>query len=131
MSLLIDLVFKKYYTEYLKEILLDETIYKPFIENINVQELNINSLDQNLYIVYNLKPFLSSVEKRGYEITQGSKKLRGQINSLSYKLFCLDLDFRKSLYNHNEYHSQVLGYPSLSRDKFSYNNIHMNLGQVK
>ena len=86
MSLLIDLVFKKCYTEYIKEILLYATMYKPYIENINLQPLNINLLDQNLYIVNNLKPFLSSVEKIGYEITKGPKKLKGQIKSLSYKL---------------------------------------------
>jgi len=55
----------------------------------------------------------------------------GQINGLSYKLFCLEIDFRKSLYNHSWYHSLTSGYPNLSRDKFSYNNIHINLGKAR
>ena len=130
-SLLIDLAFKKSYSEYLKEIFSNITVCKPFVDNINLQQFNINTLDQNLYIVYNLKLFLSSIEKRGYVINQGSQKLRGQINGLSYKLFCLDIDFRKNLYRHNQYHFLMSGYPNLSLDKFSYNNIHMNLGKVR
>lgn len=130
-SLLIDLAFKKCYPKYLKEILSNRIVSKPFVDSINIQDLNINSLDQNLYIVYNLKLFLSSIKKRGYVINQGPQKLRGQISGLSYKLYCLDLDFRKSLYNHNQYHCLMSGYPNISRDKFSYNNIHMNLGEVR
>lgn len=126
MSLLIDLIFKECASEYLNQIT-SEFKSNPFQNDFNLQELNINTLDQNLYIVYNLKPFLSSIEKRGYIITPGPKKLRGKVCKLDYKLHCLDSDFRSSLYRHNQYHSQELDYLNLSRDKFSYENIHNNL----
>jgi len=37
MSILIYLAFKKSYSEYLKEILLNITNYEPFVNNINLQ----------------------------------------------------------------------------------------------
>ena len=83
-----------------------------------------------MFIIYSrFKPFLTSVEKIGYEINKGPQKWRGQISGLSYRLSCLDIDFRKSFYN--QYHSLMSGYSNIPKNKFSYNNIHMNLGGVR
>lgn len=133
MSLLIDLAFKKSYSEYLKEILTDTTLYNTYVKSFyaDFKVININLLEHSLYFVTKLKPFLSSVEKRGYEINQGPQKWRGQLNGLRNKLFCLDIDFRKSLYNHSQYHFKLCDQPNISRDKFSFDNIHMNLGDIE
>ena len=43
------------------------------------------------------------------------------------------MDYRKSLYNHNYFHTSrgINNRYFLGRDKFSFNNIHMNLGNVR
>lgn len=132
MSLLVDLAFKKAYSDYIKHILTDTTLYNTYVKTFyaDFKVININLLEHNLYVVTELKPFLSSVEKRGYVINEGPSKWRGQISALKNKLFCLDVDFRKSLYNHSLYHSKLGTQPNIPRDKFSFNNIHMNLSVV-
>ena len=132
MSLLIDLAFKKSYSEYLKEILTDTTLYNTYVKSFyaDFKVINVNLLEHSLYVVSELKSFLSSVEKRGYVINQGPQKLRGQLSGIRNKLFCLDIDFRKSLYKHNQYHFKLNGRPNISKDKFSFNNIHMNLSDL-
>lgn len=132
-SLLIDLAIKKSYYEYFKVIFSNTTSYETFLNNFNknLYGLNINLLDHSLYIVHNLKPFLSSIRDKGYGINEGPQKWRGRVSALYNKLSCIDIDYRKSLFNHNQYHHQMSSYPSIPREKFSFNNIHMNLGDVK
>jgi hypothetical protein len=73
--------------------------------------------------------FVNSIENRGLHINAGPQKWRGQVSSINNKLLCLDVDFRNSLYNHSVYHS-ALNKP-IPKDRFSFKNIHMNLGNVR
>lgn len=67
------------------------------------------------------------------------QKLRGSINSIASSLSLLDSDFRYSLYTHNYYHSKSLNrsgsnprfIKKLGESKFSFTNIHLNLGLVR
>ena len=74
--MLIDLAIKKSYYEYFKVIFSNTTSYETFLNNFNknLYGLNINLLDHSLYIVHNLKPFLSSIRDKGYDINEGPEK---------------------------------------------------------
>lgn len=76
MSLLVDLAFKKAYSDYIKHILTDTTLYNTYVKTFyaDFKVININLLEHNLYVVTELKPLLSSVEKRGYVINEGPSK---------------------------------------------------------
>lgn len=54
--------------------------------------------------------------------------------NLPILLTCLDIDFRYSLYKHNQYHVINNGLDvkySLTKSKFSYRNIHQNISGVR
>ena len=82
-----------------------------------------------LFTIFDLKLFISSIESKGYIINQGPQKNRGQVSCLSNQINCIDNEFRKALSNHNNYHS--MDYRALPKDRFSFRNIHMNLGGVR
>ena len=131
-SLLIDLAFRKSYSEYIKQILTNTSLYDKYTESFytDFKVMNFNLLDHGLYIVTDLKSFLSNVEKRGYEINQGPQKWRGQVSALTKKLICFDIDFRSSLYNHSKYHYKLSQGPFIPKNKFTFDNIHTNLGYL-
>lgn len=79
-----------------------------------------------MFVVCDLKAFTNSIEKLGFNINQGVEKGSGQISSVASQTACLYTGFRKSLYNHNVYHSS--DYLLIPKNRFSYNNIHINLG---
>ena len=46
----------------------------------------------------------------------------------------IDNDFRESLYNHNNYHADkgtIRDNERLPRERFSYRNIHINIGNIR
>lgn len=153
-SLLIDLAFKKD-IDFLKELLSTLDIYKDLwyciIESYQGKEKNITNIVNEVYssfivsikdlyflngcvfIVQDLKLLVESVKSKGYIITQGDKVIRGQISGIHHFLDSIDKEFRNSLYYHNEHHSRFTGQEHfrLSRDKFSFRNIQMNLGNVR
>lgn len=136
--LLIDLAMKKKSLEFLNKIFNDKykSIFSKYFENFNsldkVQTVNI--INGMLFVTDNLGQFLQNVRNKGYEINTGPKKFSSQVNSLNNYLMCLDTDFRESLYNHNRHHVYKKGTIDkayfLSRDIFSYRNIHMNIGSA-
>lgn len=74
MSLLIDLAFNNSYSEYFKEILSGTSAYEPYVKSFNLEGLRLNLLKHTIFATFNLKPFLSSIENRGYIINQGPQK---------------------------------------------------------
>lgn len=85
-------------------------------------------LDHNLLVIDDVKLLVNNIESKGYKLNKGPKKWRGQVNAMSNKLSCIDIDFTRSLYKHSVHNSL---YSPLPKSAFSYNNIHMNLGSVR
>lgn len=87
-----------------------------------------------LFVVKEIEVLLDNLKKLGYTVGKGGKSKRDQLNSMNSFLGCLDGDYRHSLYNvHAE--GVKTGYvPSslqLSKARFSFRNIHMNIGNIK
>lgn len=114
----------------------------------------LNLINSYVFLVKDKDKFINLVsntlhDKSEGRVNQGSQSIRGQISLSMNFLSFLDKHFRDSLYNHNKYHSKTsinryirkVGDKSekdlnkvifpLSRDKFSFNNIHMNLGGIR
>lgn len=137
---LLDLAVKKNYKDFSAKIFNYKDIYSPFnrtfqfnINNTHEKE-NINIINGCLFVVDNLNLFIAKIRNKGYIINAGPQKWRGQVNSMSNFLTCLDIDFRYSLYKHNQYHVINNGLDakySLTKSKFSYRNIHQNIGGVR
>lgn len=127
---LLDLAFKKEYLKFLNIIYNNEynEIFSKFINDYPSEKVSI--LNGCLFVVSDLNKFLVDVRKNGYNINGGPQRLRSQTNSLNSFLSNLDIDFRESLYNHNNYHVEkgtIFEDYRLCRDKFSYKNIHMDM----
>lgn len=85
-------------------------------------------------VVIDLDGLTKAILDRGFNINKGVKKWRGQINSMNALLNCFDIDYRNSLFNHNQFHvrnGSVDWKDALNKSKFSYRNIHMNLGNIR
>lgn len=95
----------------------------------------VSIINSCLFVVDNLSWFIGNIREKGYNINGGPQKFRSQTNSLNNSLSLIDLYFRTSLYNHNQYHYNVLGnLPEnwvLSKEELSFTNIHNNLGNTK
>lgn len=100
-----------------------------------VNFVNYNFLGRIIFITTNLNNLvnlLSSCCKGG--INQGPQKWRGQSNSLSNTIESIDNDIRISMNNHHQYHFNKGNVPNnkfIGKSKFSYQNIHINLGYVR
>jgi hypothetical protein len=76
-----------------------------FKQVINDNPLDkVSILNSCLFVVNDLNKFLGDIRKKGYNINGGPQRCRSEINSLKSFLSNLDIDFRESLYNHNNYH---------------------------
>jgi len=78
--------------------------------------------------------FLEGIRDKGYNINGGPQRYRSKTSSLKSFLTSVDIDFRESLYNHNNYHvmqGNIYEDLYLSRKKFSYKNIHMNISNIR
>ena len=81
-----------------------------------------------------MRILIISIKNRNYNINAGPQAHRGRVNSINNKLSILDMEYRKNLYNHNNYHvstGSVSPRLRLNKEKFSFNNIHMNIGSVR
>lgn len=97
-------------------------------------KVKINLLNSCLFIVRDLKSFIGDLNNQGHSVNEGPQPWRGQINSINGLLNSIDMDFRNSLYNHSLYHVKkgtVSHRFALDKSKFSFRNIHMNLGNVR
>lgn len=95
----------------------------------------LNILNGCLFIVKHLNSFIDTINKNDkIVVNKGPQKWRGQVNSINKFLSCLDMDFRNSLYNHNRYHIEnnlIDRSYELKKTKFSFRDIHMNIGNVR
>ena len=135
MTKIVDIAFKHDYIGFIKEILGSLDFYDKLVKDLgddkNIIPLSI--INGCIFIVDDLDKLIGSIRKN-YTISAGPQASRGQINSMSSSLSLIDSEYRRSLYNHNSYHIHMGNItPSLrlTRDKFSFNNIHMNLTGVR
>jgi DNA-directed RNA polymerase len=132
---IISLACKKDYMGFVKEILGSIKDYDILSNKISNFELDksINMINPCLFVVKDLDKFISNLTDKGLKVNCGPQPLRGKMNSINNFLNCLDTDYRKALYNHNSYHVRTGNIDSkflLHRSKFSFRNIHMNIGNV-
>jgi hypothetical protein len=100
-----------------------------------MQSDNYNLLGRLIFVTEDLDSLINKL-KGSFDgsVNQGPQKWRGQSDSLSNTINSIDSDFRKSMNCHNQYHVNMGNIPRKSligRSKFSYQNIHLNLGNVR
>lgn len=128
--LLVDLAIKRNYLEFLNLIYNGKykLLFEKWIEANNQDKVSI--INSSLFVISDLNLFIEGIRDKGYNINGGPQRYRSQMSSLKSFLASVDIDFRESLYNHNNYHvmyGNLYENYSLSREKFSYKNIHMNI----
>ena len=132
---LIDLAVKKDYKEFALEIFNSVYNYEKLFDSLKDIEVEkpFNIINGCLFVVKDLKQFIRNLTTKGLLVNCGPQPQRGQINSITNFLSCFDQDFRRALYNHNNYHVRSGNIDRkylLTRDKFSFKNIHLNIGRV-
>ena len=73
-------------------------------------------------------------DKGYYNLNRGPQPQRGEFNSISNNLSLLDKQYRDNLYYHHNYHllnTRNSCKHNLDKSKFYFNNVDMNLGNVK
>lgn len=107
---------------------LKENLEKPKYENYNILGRTVFVTDDLDSLIKKLKGLF------GGSVNAGPQKWRGQSNSLSNTINSIDTDFRKSMNRHNQFHVNHGNIPRnslIGRSKFSYQNIHLNIGNVR
>lgn len=132
---LIDLALKKDYKNFAMEIFKSLDNYEKLFNSLNDIEVekSFNIINGCLFVVKDLNLFIDNLRAKGLLVNCGPQAQRGQVNSITNFLTCIDQDFRKVLYNHNNYHVSTGNIDRkylLTRDKFSFKNIHLNIGRV-
>jgi len=111
--------------------------YLKMVSEDNIIEFNANIpfnhsfLNNCLILCNDLEEMLSKFNEGGLSINSGSQSKRGEVNSLNYFLSHFDIDYRNSLFYHYRHHIQkrpTVCKVEVSRNKFSFKNVHMNLG---
>lgn len=106
MTGLLDTSFNRDYYEYSKiiynSICPDKFTNKKILFNNEVELAN--PFNKLLFIVQDKEALLKNISNKGYNINQGPKAWRGQINSINSFLNYLDTVYRKSLYNYSTLH---------------------------
>ena len=133
-SLLVDLAIKKDYKTFVKKVLGSVDGFDKLVKDVDYNIEPFNIINGCCFVVRDMENFIEPVKNKGYNINAGPQAYRGRVNSINNFLSILDMEYRKSLYNHNNYHTlrvNVYIGLKLSKDKFSFNNIHMNIGGVR
>ncbi len=122
---------------FINEIFKSVNNYQSLVDKLTEEQENpsISIINSCLFVVEDLDKLIKTIkDNNNINVNAGPQPLRGQVNSINSFLSLLDLDYRNSLYNHNNYHSSS-GYThsnlKLDRNKFSFNNVHMNLGRTR
>jgi hypothetical protein len=118
--------FYKNQTEGLK--MLSEKLKKPKLDNYNF-------LGRLVFVTEDLDALIEDLkESFDGNVNQGPQAWRGQSDSLSHVVHTIDSEYRKSLNRHNQFHVNNGNIPRnslIGRSKFSYQNVHLNIGNVR
>jgi hypothetical protein len=139
MSDLIDLAFKKDIKKFADNIFNFNSSYSihdrtfEFSEEMDATQFSYTKefsfINECLFVVSDLNSFIKNIKDKGYIINEGPLKWRGQINSMDNFLCSIDIDYRNSLYEHNQYHIDKdisISKYYIERYNFSFKNIHQN-----
>lgn len=139
MTNLLNTSINKNYYEYSK-ILYNDICPNKFINLKNIINKDVeltNPFNKLLFVVQDKEALLKNISDKGYIINQGPQQWRGQINSMNSFLNYLDIDYRKSLYNHSKlYYSKgnldnSWKDETLTKKHFTFRNINQILGNIK
>jgi len=139
MTNLLNTSINKNYYEYSK-ILYNDICPNKFINLKNIINKDVeltNPFNKLLFVVQDKEALLKNISDKGYIINQGPQQWRGQINSINSFLNYLDIDYRKSLYNHSKlYYSKgnldnSWKDETLTKKHFTFININQILGNIK
>jgi len=139
MTNLLDTSINKNYYEYSK-ILYNDICPNKFINLKNIINKDVeltNPFNKLLFVVQDKEALLKNISDKGYNINQGPQQWRGQINSMNSFLNYLDIDYRKSLYNHSKLHYSKDNLDNswkdetLTKKHFTFRNINQILGNIK
>lgn len=135
---LLTLAFKQKNHDFVKEVYKTQnTDIKWEINSNDNGDSNVqnNIINGCVLLTDDLNSLVEKLKAKGFNINQGPQRLRGQNNTAMHTLDLLDIDFRDALYYHCMYHYQYMGNITkdlfLSKDKFSYSNIHIRCGYVR
>jgi hypothetical protein len=139
MTYLLDNSFNKNYYEYSKVIY--DTICPDKFTNKNIflnKDVKLtNPFNKLLFVAKDKDTLLKNISEKGYNVNQGPQQWRGQINSINSFLNYLDTDYRESLYNHSKLHyskgniDKSWNDQILTKEHFSFRNIHQRMGNIK
>jgi hypothetical protein len=108
-------------------------IVKEALNKMNYE--NYNFLGRVVFVTDDLDSLINRLQVSfNGSVNQGPQAWRGQSDSLSNTINSIDNDFRKSMNRHNQYHVNTGNIPRnslIGRSKFSYQNIHLNIGNVR
>ena len=139
MTNLLDTSINKNYYKYSK-ILYNDICPNKFINLKNIINKDVeltNPFNKLLFVVQDKEALLKNISDKGYNINQGPQQWRGQINSMNSFLNYLDIDYRKSLYNHSKLHYSKGNLDNswkdetLTKKHFTFRNINQILGNIK
>ena len=139
MTNLLNTSINKNYYEYSK-ILYNDICPNKFINLKNIINKDVeltNPFNKLLFVVQDKEALLKNISDKGYNINQGPQQWRGQINSMNSFLNYLDIDYRKSLYNHSKLHYSKGNLDNswkdetLTKKHFTFRNINQILGNIK
>ena len=136
MSKIVDIAFRKDYNGFIEEVLNSLYDYNRLVKMIKHDDefKGLSIINGCLFVVQDLDNLVKHIRFNGYNVNGGPQSSRAQVNSINNFLSILDHEYRKSLYNHNNHHivtGNLDPRQKLSREKFSFNNVHMNLGGVR
>ena len=136
MGKIIDICKKKDYISFIKEILNSHEHYNRIVDKIKGLEIDrsISLINGCLFVVEDLDMFIKSLSVLSISANGGPQSKIAETSALNNFLDCLDIDFRRALYNHNKHHVDVGNIDkrlALPWGKFSYRNIHMKIGSVR
>ena len=139
MTNLLNTSINKNYYEYSK-ILYNDICPNKFINLKNIINKDVeltNPFNKLLFVVQDKEALLKNISDKGYIINQGPQQWRGQVSSINSFLNYLDIDYRKSLYNHSKlYYSKgnldnSWKDETLTKKHFTFRNINQILGNIK
>lgn len=125
---------------------LDRKLYDVMVKAINLYDFygesftktsydKFNFLSRVIFVTDDLDGLLKEIKVSiDGSVNQGPQTWRGQNDSLSHVINTIDTDFRLSMNRHNQYHvnkGNILRNNLIGRSKFSYQNIHLNIGNVR
>ena len=95
-----------------------------------------NHLYRFIFIVSNLEHFIDNIKTNvDKDINQGPRSKRGKISLMNNVIINVDRGFRSSMINHNrhylEFNPDLPQSVHIPKHRFSFNNIHCNLGNIK